>query len=392
MEQAEKFGLKSLSGALQTEELRCLWWPPHDRPVSPKYLRLMIKAIEGVDHKSPALWGYHLVDEPGTINYSRIAWYHSIMRSVDPGCRIYVNLHPGSDPELYIKEVLQCDMVGFDHYPIFFDGDSFITVNGKSENNLGAEDPGHVGFDKTSFLYDMARFRKAALKHDKLFIPTILSSGHDIKYDVNGDKYHRDYGNITEGKLRWQAYSALAYNADGIAWYKYFPTYLADGSPNKGYCRPSAIGYDWKPTEIYHWLKKINAEVFSIGSVIKQLKSMAVYEKRPTYFWREEHDNGICFFPAVDAVITDVKDGLVTVGVFVDDHGNDYLLVVNRDIKRQIQVSLSLSWEVMDKVVVYDRDEYKWGSVIWEKTKSPNKLTLELAPGDGEFLKITKAK
>jgi hypothetical protein len=380
LEQARKHGLKCMSGALQEmpgKDFPALWWPPFDAPPPARLLTAMMDAVKAVDKKNPALWGYFLTDEPGRVLFPRVGWYHAIIRTADPNHKIFVNLLPGSDPELYIKET-KPDVIAYDHYPIFDGDDSDVTVDNSSQ----FPDKGTAGFDRTSFLRSLAVFRAASIKHKKLFIPSLLSTGHRYEYVSEGKKYIRDYGRITEGKLRWQAYSALAYKADGIAWFTYFPSKSAE-------YRPAPIGPDWKPTESYFWLQKLNAEVFSIGKILKTLKSEAVYETKPVYFWKSEGEKDVTFFPA-DGVVRKVDNALTTVGKFTDGKSNTYLLIVNRNIRKEAEPSLDLTWDRIDLIELYDKDALKWGPVIWKKGGG-NNLELKLAPGDGALIKISGA-
>ena len=373
LSQAEKFRLKSISCVLKTKKLKSIWYlKPYSKVLYPKQIREIINAVRSVDKTSPALWGYHLSDEPGKKLYPRLAWLFSIIRSVDPKHKIFVNCLPGTDPEPYIKTV-NPDIIGYDKYPIFVNNGERVTV----------DDPVNGRFDNSSFLVGLSKFRKAALKYHKPFIMTMLSTGHYYDYKSKGKHFHRDYGKITEAKLRWQAYSALAYNVNGIAWFTYFT------SGSKTY-EPAAIGFDWKPTKTYYWLKKLNREVFNIGKIIKGLKSDAVYETKPVFFWNPESEKYVTFFPA-DDIIRKVDNALTTVSKFTGAQSNVYLIIVNRDIKNPVKASLVMKWEQIDKMLVYDRKNLKWGEVIWNKGDKKH-LEVNLAPGDGKFIKVITVK
>ena len=283
-----------------------------------------------------------------------------------------MNCLPGTDPELYINTV-NPDIIGYDKYPIFVNNGERVVV----------DDPVNGRFDNSSFLYSLSSFRKAALKYKKPFIVTMLATGHYVDYKSGGNNYHRDYGKITEAKLRWQAYSALAYNVDGIAWFKYFT------SGSKSY-EPAAIGADWKPTQTYYWLKQINKEVFNIGKMLKGLKSEIVYETKPLYLWTKRNEQYMTFFPA-DDIIKKVDNALTTVSKFTDKKSNVYLMIVNRDVKNKVKASLVMKWDQIDEIRIYDRENFKWGKTIWQKGNKKH-LDMELAPGDGNFIKVILAK
>ena len=382
-ELARKYHMKYINTSLREKKFLPLWYRPFDKPVAPKYIKMIKDAVRAVDKTNPALWGYHLADEPGRGNvlHARLASYFKAIRSVDSKHKIFVNMLPGYRPEPYAEDV-NPDVLAYDQYPIFGDDDSYVSVNGKKQPSGGA----NGRYDTCSILYLLAMYRKAAAKYNKLFIPTLLSIGHRIEYkNAQGGITCRNFGHITDAKLRWQAYSALAYNADGIAWYRYY----SYPGPNSKY-HPAAIDLNWEKTKIYPWLKQLNAEVFAIGKILKGLKSKAVYETKPVYLWRKKYEKELTFFPAND-IIKKVYNGLTTVGVFTGKKSKVYLLIVNRNIKKAIEAGLSMRWRSIKSIVMYDKRNLKWGKTIWKKGDA-KRLNVALAPGDAAFLKVKLLK
>ncbi|NOY81662.1 MAG: hypothetical protein GXP31_11760 [Kiritimatiellaeota bacterium] len=364
LDKAQRFGLQCMSDALPWTYMRNLWWTP-DKPVS-EAQRDKIRALLGrVDRKNPALWGYHLCDEPGTKLYPKIKEVLAIIRSVDPDHPVFINLHPGSDLLRFAREVTP-DLLAYDHYPVFEDGAPLD----------GSIPP---GFDNANFRVDLARGRRAALASGLRFIPTMLSSGHYLDYEVKGVKYHRSYGHITEARLRWQAYSALAYNAGGIAWFLYFT------SPRDTY-EEAAIGRDWRPTQKYYWLKKLNREVGAIGVILRGLRSVGTYESRPFYCYKGRRAEDLTPF-GDKGFITGVEGGLVTAGEFTGENGMRYLILVNRNVNESVRITPRLRWGSIGTVDVFDREKLSWRVLSGPPTDAVP-LRVELAPGDGIFLRL----
>jgi len=365
LDKAQRFGLQCMSDALPWTYMRNLWWTP-DKPVSEAQRRKIRALLSQVDRKSPALWGYHLCDEPGPKLYPKVRQVLDIIREVDPDHPVFINLHPGSDMQRFIREV-HPDLLAYDHYPIFEDGAPL-------DDNIPP------GFDHANFRTDLARCRRAALAAGLRFIPTMLSSGHFLDYEVKGVKYHRSYGHVTEARLRWQAYSALAYNAGGIAWFLYF-------SSKKDTYEEAAIGRDWRPTRKYYWLQRLNREVGAIGAILRTLRSVGTYESRPFYCYKGRRAEELTPFDA-DGFITGVDGGLVTAGEFVGEAGVRYLLIVNRNVNEGIRIVPRLRWDEVGGVDVFDRERLSWRALPVRRTgDTPPRL--ELAPGDGVFLRLT---
>ncbi len=365
LDKARRFGLQCMSDTLPWTYMRNLWWTP-SKPVSEAQRRKIKALLSQVDRENPALWGYHLCDEPGPVLYPKIKEILGIVRSVDPDHPVFINLHPGSDMLRFVREV-DPDILAYDHYPVFEDGAPL-------DGNIPP------GFDNANFRTDLARGRRAALATGLRFIPTMLSSGHYLDYEVKGVKYHRSYGRVTEARLRWQAYSALAYNAGGIAWFLYF------SSPKETY-EEAAIGRDWRPTRKYAWLKKLNREVGAIGMILRSLRSVGVYESRPFYCYKGRRTEELRPFDA-KGFITGVEGGLVTAGEFVGEGGLRYLLIVNRNVNKGVRITPRLRWTRVGAVEVFDRERLSWRVLSRLPPLDAPPLRLELAPGDGAFLRL----
>ena len=155
LKQAERFGLQCMSDAIHIEELRGIWWPPHEPAVTEKNRLRIMEAISAVDKTSPSLWGYHLTDEPPPVLYPRVKVLSEVIKSVDPTRPVFVSLHPGSDAAKFIEEV-DPDLCAYDHYPIFEDG-------------VPRDENIPPGFDNSGFLIDLARFRRDTLAAGRRF-------------------------------------------------------------------------------------------------------------------------------------------------------------------------------------------------------------------------------
>ena len=373
LKQAERFGLQCMSDAVSGEEFRELWWTPKEAITEAQRQRI-VAAISAVDRKSPALWGYHLCDEPGEVLYAKVRAVRDIMKTVDPARPVFINVHPGSDAAKLIAQV-KPDLTAYDHYPIFEDG---------------APRDGEIppGFENSNFLNDLARHRKATLAAGLKFLPTMLLLGHYVDYEVEGAKYHRSYGHLTEARLRWQAYSALAYGAGGIGWFVYFtPVEKEYDEGAVGIRTPG--GVVWRPTPTYFWLKRMNREAGAIGAILQGLRSVGTYESEPVYCWKHNGEDEFARFDPKSDTISGVDGGLCTVGEFVAPDNTRYLVIVNRNVNDAITITPRLHWDRIGPITLFDAGRCTWSrKPAWTPGQPP--LSLKLAAGDGVFLRLDR--
>jgi hypothetical protein len=359
LEKAQRYGLMCMSDAVAGPEFRELWWTPKEKVTEAQRQRL-VAAITAVDKTSPALWGYHLCDEPGEVLYEKVGAIREIIKGVDPARPVFINIHPGSPVAKFI-DVVHPDLTAYDHYPIFEDG---APVDGEIP----------PGFENSNFLNDLANHRKACLAAGIKYIATMLSDGHYVDYEADGVKYHRSYGHMTEARLRWQAWSALAYNAGGIGWFIYYTAGVKE-------YETAAIGPDWKPTKIYYWLQKLNREVGVVGGMLQGMTSVGVYESKPFYCWQRMGLDQLTEFDP-NGFITGVSGGIVSVGEFKDAQGRRYLVIVNRNVDEPVKIVPHLAWEKIGGITLFDNARCRWeAQPRWVHGQAP--LELSLRAGEG---------
>ena len=257
------------------------------------------------DH--PACWGYHLKDEPGAKSFPEIGKAVAAMRRAQPGKLAYVNLfpgapglrnqlHPGGNSYLqtesyeeYVRrfvEEVDVDMLSMDSYPT-------ITPN----------DDG-----RDAYCFNLAVMRKYSLIHDIPF----WNYFNAIRFGHLSDP--------TEGQMRWQIYTSLAYGAKGV-WYFIYWTGTYDGSlaknPGQFMNTIGLIDLKGRRTRRYHQAKRINAAVKMLGPTLMKLTSTGVYRVKPS-----EHG-----YPVLGrAPVTSIGEWTVTKGTPRRVDLGDYLI------------------------------------------------------------------
>lgn len=139
----------------------------------------------------PAIWGYHLKDEPSADMYPALGRVAAELRRLAPGKWPYINLLPGEGPDYdsYLEQFIQVcrpPILSYDRYVLFESGSQWPV-----------------------FWANLAQVRDAARKHDLPFHNIILTAAH----------WH--YRIPTDEDIRMQVFGSLVYGARGIAYYKF---------------------------------------------------------------------------------------------------------------------------------------------------------------------------
>jgi hypothetical protein len=203
---------------------------------------------------SPAVWGYAVRDEPSANDYPALAEKVAAIRSARPGKLAYINLFPcvasaeqlgTPDYKDYVERFateVNTGLLSFDHYPIMKPGVD----------------------DRARYLVSLEVTRDVALRHGVNF----WNFFNTMPYGPHSDP--------TEGQLRWQVYTSIAYGAKGVLYFCYY-TPAGDEFPKGG----AIIGRDDLPTRHYDEAKRINTGLKNLGPTIMQLTSTGVIHVNP---------------------------------------------------------------------------------------------------------------
>ncbi|MCF6287433.1 MAG: hypothetical protein L3K26_19965, partial [Candidatus Hydrogenedentes bacterium] len=198
---------------------------------------------------APSLWGYALRDEPSATDFPALREASDAIAKNRPGKLRYMNLFPNyANPsqlgtETYEEHVRQFikvvdpDVLSMDHYPIFRPGRD-----------------GRAGYCK-----NLATFRTHSLAAEIPF----WNFFNTMPYGPHTDP--------TEGQLRWQIYTSLAYGAKGVLYFCYY-TPAGKEFPKGG----AIIRRDGRRTRHYDEAQRINLGLKHLGPTLMQLTSTAV--------------------------------------------------------------------------------------------------------------------
>ncbi len=206
------------------------YWTQLTRGGEDAYRRDFEAAVaEFGDH--PAVFGFHVGDEPEAAAFPDACRAQRLQKVVAPQLVPFLNLLPWYEGvetrvgyarwadylDAYV-EMAQPDLLCYDCY--------------------AQMNPGQEGWGM--YFANLREYRDAAQRHGLPFWTTLLSVGH-FRYRCP-----------KEDDLRWQVNTAVAHGAKGLLWFFF---YLRE--PQDNY-RVAPIDEHWERTETFEWLSRVN--------------------------------------------------------------------------------------------------------------------------------------
>lgn len=301
--------------------------------------------------KHPALYSYHLVDEPSVLQFPALGKLVAYLRQRDPLHLAYINLFPtyASNDQLGTKgdvvrayrehlrryvEQVRPSLISYDHYQFRLKGDG------------------------DQYFLNLAMIRRAAQEAGVPFLNIVQAC-------TWAPEVMRIPG---PNELRYLVYSTLAYGAQGISYYVY-------AHPNH---YGSLVGLDGTPGPLYHAVKSYNRQFVAIARELQPLRSLGVYHT-------SMRETGCEPLPADAHFRLDSSQLLASrrgflLGFFGAAKRPTHLVAVNLDYTTEMSTSLVGPGELE----LFDATTAQWTSV--------NKATAELVfpPGGGKLVRITR--
>jgi hypothetical protein len=331
----------------------------------------MVKAYRGYS----SLFSFHIKDEPGTREeIDQIARIKNYLAQLCPETESYVNLLPGNgakyeaDVEYFIEQVRPA-IISYDRYYFckrklepqpLLSSDEFI-----SERLFTQIDGVYEKFDAGGYFENMEIIHRQSLKHNIPWMTTVLLT------------QHAHYRELTEGELRYEVFTALAYGATRMSYYTYWTYHTVNFLYTNG-----MIERDGSRTRYYYIVQNINRELKTVGPYIKKSRSSGVYhigqETDNVVYWPE---NGAEFIKSIYA-------SRLIAGFFDDQT----VLLVNKDYRNHQRISFRLSDQYQASqgnesiLLRLDKVTGKWLRCYAYQ----GQYFLDLQPGDGELLRVER--
>lgn len=249
----------------------------------------------------PALFGYHIKDEPEVSDFPTLASVIKNISAVDDKHFCYVNLYPNwawgsidgymSKLTSFLSQV-PMKFLSFDHYPVYeMEGAGYL----RAEWYKNLEDVRRVSRARNIPFWAFA----LALSHrlDKVLYPV-----------------------PTLAELRLQMFSNLAYGAQGFQYFTYW-----------GICQSG-------PTQVYEPVKKVNNSIQKLSKIFLGADVTDVWHTGTNLPY------GTKALSSMPSGVTSLSTGDTGAVVSqVEKDGNRYIAVVNKDYRNDMTLDISFS-------------------------------------------------
>ena len=299
----------------------------HKALCEPDNMREHLAAVAADYAGYPALFGYHIVDEPGASAFPLLASIRETFAELDPAHEAYINLFPNyaSPAQLgnatyeehlqQFTETVKPEIISYDHYH-FLKGakKENIAVDAREQSIYDSTFGGVSEFenvDRAGFFTNIEQVRTESLRTGIPFMVIILVVEHG------------PYRNLTDGELRWEVWQSLAY---GSARLSYF-TYWTPGANNTEgddfwHWQNGMISQTGETLPHYYMIADINRELQAVGSILAEQISLGVY-----HLGEMPNEQYVTYADGAVGPIDKIEGDKLTVGVFTDG----YVLIANRD-------------------------------------------------------------
>lgn len=315
------------------------WDGPYDGDAACRALPDLIRRVN--DH--PAVFGYHLRDEPDASQFAELAKASREVKRLAPGKWPYINMTPGMGDD-YVRfienyvEVCEPPILSYDNYAI-----------------------GEGGGFSYGFWANISDIRTVAVKHRLPMYTIVLTVAH------------WGYREPTAADLRLQVYGSLVYGARGVSYYKFCSRELPImDAPDLGNWRMGPLDQFGEKTLTWHNLRNVNRQVQSLAPVLLKLNCDDVYHIGEV----PERNHG----PGEQSLVKAVGSGEGwVIGEFTHEDGSRWIMAVNK--------SLTLSGFFRPEFSVPVKSLKYVSPVTGELRPYPNPWYC-VAPGQGVLLKV----
>jgi hypothetical protein len=303
------------------------------------------------DH--PATSGYVIVDEPDS---ARLQWAIDTYKKViaeDPDKTPYVNLLPDYAVNNYEKDYVERWIEG-----------------------VGAKNLKYLSFDTYPFKVK-GRYMKTYYNN----LDIIRRAG--IKYDVKTSCYLQAFGmdNVwrrpNQEELRLNTYSVLAYGIKNPVW---FPYWTPPRSKTEPFTGSAIMTIDGKKSDLFDYVKGLNAEMHQLGKMLINLDAIAVYHTGDSLWLGTTH-------PPADFLLqtTNKKDDLILSHFKDRKTGANYVMVVNKSITDKLSCTLQASSSI---IAIQEISKTTGKPTKTTYNKKTHQLKEMLLAGEGKLFKV----
>jgi len=321
-----------------------------DEAPTPGTIPQIEKTLDGMIARyssHPAFLGFILGDEMGTGAHKKLGFVTQYLLKKDPTHLPYYNLLPNyaGTPTSYERMVSDYLKVV---KPALFSWDAYWQMHEEGELRY--------------YFDNLEVVRRNCLKAKVPFNQIIVSLAH------------MGYRECSEGDLRWQVWTSLAYGSRGIQYFTYVHVPgMATGDA------PGLLDKYGNRDQKYGFVQKINHRIAKLGPALVKLTSTGVYHTDPPV-------GTVPLLP--EAPVKKIEGGSMVLGCFADAKGIEYIMPVNRSMGNAITASLTLD----AKYVSTQEISQETGKALRPVSVSGKTLDVPLEAGEGRLFLLNRKK
>ncbi len=283
---------------------------------------------------NPLLAGYEMRDEPKFSYLPELKDIYEKVRELDPKHMAYINLAVdfGTNEELkkkYIGETgshnKYLKLIQKIFHPVVWSYDFYPIASRQGKTIVNVTD----FFKYMQLFHDEAKTTGRPFWTYSMCMPYAYNCG-DVTPAALTDGTANGRLVPTEGELRFEAFSSLAYGAQGIVYWAY--TQRPPQGPLTGttakyseYYLSAPIDIDGNKTEIWYSVRNVNNEIRAFNDVFYGCKVIDVVHTSKTYPGTKAYTPEFGYFKTLE---TGTEGVLVS---HLHNKGKDYIMIVNHD-------------------------------------------------------------
>jgi hypothetical protein len=309
----------------------------------PGWQKLMAETI--ADYRShPALYGLYGWDEPASDLFAQVGAINKEFCRQAPEYLFHLNIFPNYAEQSQLGtptyrehverfvSIVRPQVLCFDNYSVMANG----TI-------------------RPNYFENLAMIRDCAVKHELMAWIFILSG-----------QFH-DLADPSEGQMRFQAFTSLAYGMKGILYFTYWPY--------PPLTKSTVVDLAGKPTRLYPIIKRLNGDILAIGPTLLSLTSTGTYHTGPIPYG--------CTRLPLDAPLQLPDEKPLVIGFFDGPNKTQYALIANADPLKAVDFTIAVHPEVKRLFAMSFKDG----------TASPvalqaGRAAYHLDAGDGRLLRV----
>lgn len=331
-------------------------------------LRAVVRDYAGY----PALYGYHITDEPNSGAFPALAEVKRILEELDPVHEAYINLFPNyasaemlGNPTYYDHVRQYADMVhpaviSYDHYH-FIKGEPMEAADAGDRRENQIYEAAFRKVERPGFFDNIEDVRRVSAETGIPFMVIVLVVEHG------------PYRNLTEAEIRWEVFQSLAYGSRRISYFTYWtPGVDTEEGDSMWHWKNGMISKTGEKTEHYHMVARIDRELSVLGDLLMGRESRAVFHLG------QVPDGKVNYWNGSYGDVVSMQAESVTAGFFE----GGYLLLANKDYEKDAVATFTT---VPGKRVMH----FDKLNGLWEELATADGgYKLAMAPGDGELIRI----